>query len=138
MKRRIICLFAALPGLVLVAGFSPVSESLLVAQETARAAEQHDSIDVPTLVRHLGSPLYQRRLAAQQSLLTLGSSRVAALREAREAATDPEIRWRLQQAIVANSRPRWLADVEVARRQAVESGKLLMVFSTIGEINGFS
>lgn len=108
-----------------------------VRSESVVRTEQEDD-GIRRLVQQLGSQAFADRQAAQRRLEVLGTKAVASLLRLQLETTDPEIRWRLAQAIRANSRPRWVTDIDNASRLAKRQGKLLMVFSTIGEIDGFS
>lgn len=90
------------------------------------------------LVEQLGSPTFSERESAQGQLQEFGSRSVPILRQLQSESNDPETQWRLAMVIRANSRPRWQTDIETAGYQSVRTGKLIMVFSTIGEIDGFS
>lgn len=96
------------------------------------------SESISKLIERLGSDSYLEREIAQEQLRQAGAVAVESLRAARNKTTDPELIWRLDLAIDNLLRPRWFVDVQSAQMEARRTGKLLMVFSTIGEINGFS
>jgi len=126
-----LCLLA---GLLLL--FSHPEPRSVRSEGVVRPRQEDDG--ARRLVEQLGSEEFADRQAAQRQLEVLGTQAVASLRRLQLETTDPEIRWRIAQAIRANSRPRWLTDIDAASRLAKRQGKLLMVFSTIGEIDGFS
>ena len=93
--------------------------------------------EVALLVEQLGARSFRQREAAQQQLLGCGQNAIALLRKAARESDNLERSRRAKQALAMLAKPRWTTlkrGFPLARKQ----GKLLLVFSTVGEIDGFS
>jgi hypothetical protein len=136
--------FAACGGLALAVTVGPPSNAApaiapvdsKTSAVTPRADEPAAKIDA--IIARLGHESFAIRAAAQRELMALGIDAVPKLRKAYEATADVEIRWRLKRAIHTITRPQWYLHLKTAQQEAARSGKLLMVFSTIGQAEGFS
>ena len=93
--------------------------------------------EVARLIEQLGDRSYQQRQAAQQRLKDGGLNALALLRKAARETGNAELRWRAKVAIRLIARPRWTT-MKRGLPRARKSGKLLLVFSTIGEVSGYS
>ena len=91
-----------------------------------------------TLVARLRADAYEEREAAQAELFALSVENVPALRRLLAAETDQEARTRLSWVISRISRPLWKSDLAAAQKTARDADRPLLIFSTIGEVNGFS
>lgn len=90
------------------------------------------------LVRDLGADSYEAREAAEKALIELGREALDAVQAAAKAGPDPEVRERAAHVVAAISRPRWRRDVPEAIAEARSTKKPLLVFSTVGEPEGWS
>jgi hypothetical protein len=87
---------------------------------------------VRTLVRQLDDDRFSVRRDADQALRGLGVPALPLLRTEVENAPSLEARRRLEAVIDELSRLHWQRDLDVALRQAKETGKPLLVFSAAG------
>lgn len=98
---------------------------LLAAQDTAE------------LIRRLGDERVDLRQAAEDALRSAGKEVVAPLRKAAAEHPDPEVRSRAADLVRHHVQVRWHTDLEAARAKAVAENKPLLVFSTMGPLDGF-
>jgi hypothetical protein len=99
------------------------------------AACAQDSFE--TLVEKLGDSSIEVREEAEQELRRLGRKIVPDLRRVAEKHSDPEVRSRALSVVKALTEVRWWTDVASARKAANASGKRLLVFSTMGPVDGY-
>ena len=104
----------------------------------AHSTEPDSTTSISQLIEDLSSSSFRVRDAAQKGLLKLSTRDVPELRKLLEESEDQEVRWRIELALQKLTRPRWRTDLKQALLDSQDSGKMLMVFSTIGEIKGFS
>ena len=94
--------------------------------------------DLTALVEQLKSKEHSQRESAQEQLAKLGSSALPELREALKGKHGPEVRYRLKSVIKQLSQVNWSPTFEDALATARKQNKMVVVFSTIGEVDGFS
>ncbi|MBI4587758.1 MAG: hypothetical protein HY725_02875 [Candidatus Rokubacteria bacterium] len=97
-----------------------------------------DPEHVAQLVRDLGADSYEAREAAEKALVELGQDALEAVQAAAKGAADPEVRERAAHIVAAITRPRWRRDTAEALAEARAAKKPLLVFSTVGEPEGWS
>jgi HEAT repeat protein len=97
-----------------------------------------DEDAVSRLAEGLASDRYAEREAAELKLVQLGHDAVPRLRELLESTDDAEVRARLRRAIGRITTLRWHRDLVTAMARAKSNGKSVLVFSTIGELDGYS
>ena len=107
------------------------------------AASRHSSgeptpAQVASLVRSLDDDHFMMRERAENSLRELGTPAVPLLRKEVRAAVSLETRRRLEAVIADLSRISWRRNLDEAIREATQSGKPILVFSTLGEVDGFA
>ena len=90
------------------------------------------------LIRGLGSDDYAARETATAKLIEMGRAALPALREAAAATRDEEVRIRIQQIIRHVTELRWHTDLDSALKASREADKPLLIYSTIGALNGFT
>jgi len=95
------------------------------------------SQDVPELIRQLGDDAAQVRDAAVVKLAAKGRAVVPDLERALENQQDPEIRARLNLVVRQLTQVRWHTDLARGMQKAAAEKKPLLVFSTMGPLNGF-
>lgn len=100
-------------------------------------ADAPDPAKVADLIRQLGADAYDARAAAEKALIDIGRPALPAVQAAAEDP-DPEVRQRIQVILAAITKPRWQRDVPSAIAEARQSHKPILVFSTIGEPDGWS
>jgi len=93
--------------------------------------------DTAELIRRLGHESVDVRVAAEEALRAGGKPAVAPLRKAAEEHPDPEVRARAAALVRHHVQVRWHTDLEAARAKAVAESKPLLVFSTMGPLDGF-
>lgn len=93
---------------------------------------------VRTLVKQLDDPQFQARQQADQELRRLGIDVVPHLRKELEGKHPLEVTRRLESIVNELSRVPWKTDIAAAQAEAARTGKPLLVFSTIGEVDGFA
>jgi hypothetical protein len=93
---------------------------------------------VQQLVRQLDDPSFEVRQQADEQLRRLGIAAVAPLQ--RELNKNPplEVARRLQGILRHLGKLAWHKEQDAAFVEARRSGKPVLLFSTIGEVNGFS
>jgi hypothetical protein len=92
---------------------------------------------VPELVRQLGHDDAVMRAAAVEKLLGRGRAIVPELESALVGQSDLEVRARISMLLRQLTQVRWLTDVHTARQRAAKEKKPLLVFSTLGPLDGF-
>ena len=114
--------------------------SIIIAWSQLMAAEPPAApqTDVEKLVAQLGSEEFDLRESAHMALLNLDVDAAATLKRLSEQSTDPEVVSRLKKIALAIARPRWQRDLDAVKKAAKQNGKPILVFSTIGEPDGFS
>lgn len=90
------------------------------------------------LIRQLGADDYATREEATAKLVEMGRAALPALREAAAAERDEEVRVRIQQIVRHLTELRWHSDLATALQAAREADRPLLVYSTIGALNGFT
>jgi len=100
--------------------------------------QQDPEIDrkVAALVQKFDTEELAARDAAEMELVKLGRPALQSLRRALTDAS-PEVRSRLERVISSLTKPRWMTDVAAAKAKAAELKKPLLVFSTIGPLDGY-
>lgn len=93
---------------------------------------------VKTLVRQLDDPQFLRRQQADQELRRLGIAVVPLLQKELAAKHPLEVTRRLEAIVTELSRIPWRTDISVAQEEAARTGKPILVFSTIGDVDGFA
>ena len=93
--------------------------------------------DPAELIRRLGDDAVDVRLAAEEALRSGGKGAVAELRKAAVEHPDPEVRARAAALVRHHVQVRWHTDLQAARAKAVAENKPLLVFSTMGPLDGF-
>jgi hypothetical protein len=93
--------------------------------------------DVSDLVRQLGDDAVDVRAAAAAKLTAQGRAIGPDLERARAGESDPEVRARIAQILRSLTQVRWYTDLEPAMRKAAAEKKPLLVFSTLGPLDGF-
>src|SRR5204863_722905 len=93
---------------------------------------------VASLVRNLDDNRFIVREQAENSLRELGTPAVPLLHKELRAAASLETRRRLEAVIADLSRISWRRNLDEAIREATQSGKPILVFSTLGEVDGFA
>ena len=94
--------------------------------------------DLAALIEGLKSKAHSQRESAQKQLTALGSSALPELREALKGKHGPEAQYRLKAVIKQLSKLNWSSSIEDALATAREQNKMVFVFSTIGEVDGYS
>ena len=97
-----------------------------------------DPEQLAQLVRDLGADSYEAREAAERALIDLGRDALEAVQAAATDGHDPEVRERAAHVVAAITRPRWRLDVAEAIAEARSTRKPILVFSTVGEPEGWS
>ena len=123
--------------------FAIILVLLGAAASVGLAAGRHSSgeptpAQVASLVRSLDDNHFIMRERAENSLRELGTRAVPLLRKELQTATSLETRRRLENVIADLSRIPWRRDLDKAVAEARRSGKPLLVFSTLGEVDGFA
>ncbi|MEK7717146.1 MAG: hypothetical protein AAB322_05275 [Pseudomonadota bacterium] len=93
---------------------------------------------IAALVRDLGADSYEAREAAEKALVEVGRDALEAVQAAAKENADPEVRERAAHIVAAITRPRWRREMAEAVAEARASKKPLLVFSTVGEPEGWS
>ena len=125
-------------ALLIILGMLSISVISLFGAESNGTKNLPNSGTVQALIGQLASESYEQRENAHTKMLSLGARLLPALRGAEENTHDPEVRNRLKALIRGLARPRWQSSLEQAKLAAKSSGKPIMIFSTIGPLNGFS
>ncbi len=94
--------------------------------------------DVDGLVAQLGDDSVIEREKAQKALVALGRPALPKLRAHLEQSRDEEVRARLQAIIRHLTQIRWQRNLVDALAAAKKEGKPLLIFSTIGEPDGYA
>lgn len=103
------------------------------------AAEPADPAErVKALVRQLDDQRFATRQQADQELRGLGIAVVPLLQKELEARHPLEVTRRLESIVAELSRIPWKTEISVAQEEAGRTGKPILVFSTIGDVDGFA
>jgi transposase len=94
--------------------------------------------DLGELVSRLEDESAAERDKAQKAILALGREALPGIRKHLEKTQDAEVRQRLQVILDYWTKIRWERDAAAALERAKQEGKLVMVFSTIGEPDGYA
>lgn len=94
--------------------------------------------DLAPLVAQLGDRDFQTREKAHKALAAKGWPAVPRLQTALDEATEPEVADRLQRILAGITKLNWLVKPDDAVTAARKSGKPILVFSTIGDPDGFA
>ena len=109
---------------------------VLLGRTTAGLPREHSLMNSPFLI---GEQVYLRPLEqAENSLRELDTPAVPLLRKELHAAASRETRRRLEAVIADLSRISWRRNLDEAIREATRTGKPILVFSTLGEVDGFA
>ena len=93
---------------------------------------------VERLVPLLDDSRYAVREQAQRDLVQLGIAALPEIRRELATAQSLESRQRLRNVVQALTTLPWERDLTAAMKTAKQSGKSILVFSTIGEVDGFA
>lgn len=94
--------------------------------------------DITSLVAKLGDRDYRTREQATKTLAAKGWEAVPAMEKALAAAEEPEVIVRLQRVIHGITRLDWHTKPDDAVAVAKKTGRPILIFSTIGDVNGFA
>jgi hypothetical protein len=97
-----------------------------------------ESPDVASLIRDLDAGRFVVRERAEDSLRKMGLDIVPELQKALQNNPSPETQDRLNRIIKQLTRLPWHVKLEEASAEARKSGKPILVFSTIGDPDGFA
>ena len=141
IKRRVVFLFLGLSfGFNFGLCGTPFSNTASAVEEPA--SNPGGKLENETLLKSLAAKLrsesYDEREAAQAALLAVSVENAPVLKRILAAETDQEARTRLSRVIARISRPFWSTDLSAALKAARDADRPVLVFSTIGEVNGFS
>ena len=92
---------------------------------------------VAELIRRLGDDVAAVRDAGAAALTARGRAILPELENALAAQTDTEVHERLKRIIRDLTQIRWHTDLDLAKRKAAAEKKPLVVFSTLGPLDGF-
>jgi hypothetical protein len=115
-----------LPIVLLAAGCNP--------DEPAATAKD----DIAPLVAQLGDHDYRTREKATRDLTAKGWDAVPAIEAALDKATEPEVAERLEKVLAAITKLEWFAKPDDATAAAAKTGRPILMFSTIGDPDGFA
>lgn len=93
---------------------------------------------VAALVVRLEDDSASERDKAQKELIALGRAAVPHIQKQLDGTRDPEVKARLQDVLSRLTRIQWERDLNAALARAKKAGKPLLVFSTIGEPDGYA
>ena len=93
---------------------------------------------VPATVERLTADDIAVREQAVDDLVKRGSNIIPAVRRALAAATDAELKGRLETVLKALTEIRWMTDLGAAQKAAAEQKRPLLVYATRGPLNGWS
>ena len=130
MKYSATCAASLLVGLATVFGLRLLTAA---PEATAPAATK-----VEALVKQLDSDKFAAREAADKALRQFGIPVVPLLQKELQGRPALEVRRRLEKIIADLTRLDWRKDLASAVKEASKSGKPILVYSTIGEPNGFA
>lgn len=117
----------------------PIIFACLLTCGCARAADSKvDEQKLKSWVSELASQDFDVRERAELSLTGLEIDVVEQLNKALAAQTDEEVVARLKRVIFRLSHPRWLHELNAAKAEAQKTGRPILIFSTIGESDGFA
>lgn len=94
--------------------------------------------DITPLVAKLGDRDYATRERATKELKAKGWAAVPAIEKALETTTVPETAERLEKVLAGITKLNWYAKPEDAIAAAQKSGRPILMFSTIGDTDGFA
>ena len=94
--------------------------------------------DIAPLVAKLSDRNYHTREQATRDLAAKGWAVVPALDKALAKATEPEVAERLQRVLDGITRLNWHTKAEDAIAAAGKTGRPILMFSTIGDPDGFA
>ena len=93
--------------------------------------------DVRDLIRKLGEDSLEERERAVEALRSKGRAVLPELERAANSHSDAEVRARAREIIRHLTSVRWRTGVDGALRAAAAERKPLLVFSTIGPLDGY-
>jgi len=93
--------------------------------------------DVAALVRQLGEDALETRDLAEEQLRKRGRAVVPELQKIARDHSDPEVRARAASVVHYLTQVRWQTDLALARKKAAAEKKPLLVFSTMGPVDGY-
>lgn len=94
--------------------------------------------DLAPLIAQLGDRDFQTREKATRELTAKGWDAVPAVQKALEKATEPEVAERLERVLAATTKLNWYAKADDAIAAATKTGRPILMFSTIGDPDGFA
>jgi hypothetical protein len=94
--------------------------------------------DISPLVAQLGDRDFRTREKATRELTAKGWDAVPAMQKALDKATEPEVAERLEKALTAITKLNWYAKADEAVAAATKTGRPILMFSTIGDPDGFA
>jgi hypothetical protein len=119
--------------------FALVLTTAVVCCLSPWAAEPAGLVErVKVLVRQLDDQRFASRLQADQELRGLGIAVVPLLQKELDAKHPLEVSRRLESIVTELSRIPWKTETSVAQEEAGRTGKPILVFSTIGDVDGFA
>jgi hypothetical protein len=125
------CLFSLLSVLCLIF-------NAYCAEQSGTEEPAVDERQLKDWVGKLASDDFEIRQEAEKSLNGLTVDAVAQLKTLLAAQKDDEAISRLKRVIYKLSRPQWQRDLESAKTDAALLGRPILIFSTIGESDGFA
>lgn len=96
------------------------------------------SDEIAPLVARLGDRDYHTREKTTRDLTAKGWAILPALDKALEKTTEPEVAERLERIITTITQLKWYSKAEDATAAASKSGRPILMFSTIGDPDGFA
>ena len=144
MRSKSIRLSDALRYFLLACCFlSALASGPAVAQvQVDENAMENQSEKIDQLVKGLNSSNYADRESAQEELVAMGSSVLPQLKKIIEQPIEAEVKHRLMAVVKGLSEVNWRkfqeTTIAAALTEAEQQSKLIFVFSTIGEVDGFS
>lgn len=143
MRSKSIRLSDALRYFLLACCFlSALASGPAVAQVQVDENTENQSEKIDQLVKGLNSSNYPDRESAQEELVAMGSSVLPQLKKIIEQPIEAEVKHRLMAVVKGLSEVNWRkfqeTTIAAALTEAEQQSKLIFVFSTIGEVDGFS
>jgi hypothetical protein len=113
------------------------SAGILFSSAPTTEAPPPDRDHVRRLVARLADARFKVRSQADADLRRLGTTAVPLLRKELAAASNLEVRSRLEKIVAALADVGWRTDLAATLARAAQADKPVLVFSTIGEVDGF-
>jgi hypothetical protein len=129
-RKRLVSLLAALCLIALSHSYC--------AELPGKEEPKVDERQLKDWVGRLANDDFETRQEAEKSLTGLTVDAVAPLKTLLAVQKDDEAILRLKRVIYRLSHPRWFHELEAAKKEAANSGRPILIFSTIGESDGFA